>query len=135
MEDTNKKGTLELLCGPSGVGKSFSIPEGNKSYRWTTRPKREGEIDSRIYSGRTTDGFFMAEEEFIGKKEELVGIHKYPDHNTNYYYGFPKRDIIKAIDEEKTINIFKTAFTDLIESNKESNLMYYFIDYLDIFSD
>lgn len=97
------KGTLELLCGPSGVGKSFSIPEGNKSYRWTTRSKREGEVDSGVYSGTTTDGFFVTKEQFIENEQELVGIHKYPDHEPNNYYGFPKTDIIKAINEGKTI--------------------------------
>jgi guanylate kinase len=38
-------GTLELLCGPSGVGKTSSIGKKTKAYTYTTRPPREKEVD------------------------------------------------------------------------------------------
>jgi hypothetical protein len=81
-------GTLELLCGPSGVGKTSSIDGITKSYRWTTRPKRDSEIDSRDYDGtKSTHGYFVSEEEFqdMANKGELVGVHQYPGKNSFYH--------------------------------------------------
>jgi len=92
-------GTLELLCGPSGVGKTTSIEGVVKSYRWTTRDIREGEIDSREYDGsKSTHGFFVTEEDFRKRKEkrELVGLHRYPDPENGKWYGFPVQEIREA---------------------------------------
>ncbi len=93
-------GKLELLCGPSGVGKSSSIDGAVKSYRWTTRPKREGEIDSTKYDGNSsTHGFFVTEDEFLKRKDagELIGVHRYPNPETGQWYGFPIEEINEAL--------------------------------------
>jgi guanylate kinase len=94
-------GTLELLCGPSGVGKTSLLDGVIKSYRWTTRPKRENETDSREYDGqRATHGFFVNENEFLARAEkgELAGVHRYPNPNSGYWYGFPINEIKSALE-------------------------------------
>jgi guanylate kinase len=97
-------GTLELLCGPSGVGKTSSIDGVTKSYRWTTRPIREGEIDSREYDGtKSTHGFFVTAEEFDSNLENLVAVHQYPD-DDGEMYGFPKKEIKEALESGEDIS-------------------------------
>ena len=100
-------GTLELLCGPSGVGKTTSIEGVVKSYRWTTRDIREGEIDSREYDGsKSTHGFFVTEEDFRKRKEkrELVGLHRYPDPENGKWYGFPVQEIREALERGEQLS-------------------------------
>ncbi|MBT7902861.1 hypothetical protein HN587_03285 [Candidatus Woesearchaeota archaeon] len=69
-------GTLELLCGPSGVGKSSSFGEKTRAYTYTTRNKRPGEtdgIDRRFVSESAfekllTEGQIIAPHDFLGNR-------------------------------------------------------------------
>lgn len=84
-------GTLELLVGPSGVGKTSSIDDGARSCRVTTRPKREGETSQ--------DGFFVSEDNFLKMLAmgELIGTHRYPDPLDGELYGFDKMKIQNSL--------------------------------------
>ncbi len=78
-----------------------------KSYRWTTRPKRKGEIDSRNYDGtQSTHGFFVTEKEFLERKNrgELVGVHRYPDPETGNWYGFPVAEMNEALQRGENLS-------------------------------
>jgi len=73
------KGTLELLCGPSGVGKSSSFGEKKKAYTYTTREPRPNEVDG-------VDRRFVSQSEF----ERLVneGLILAPYEAFGNRYGF-----------------------------------------------
>lgn len=95
-------GTLELLCGPSGVGKVSTLDTIVHSFRMTTREMRPGEVDSRDYDNTcSTDGFFLSEKDFLQYAEEnkVVGIHRYPDPETGALYGFPIEMMLDAINK------------------------------------
>lgn len=97
-KNPSRKGTLELLVGPSGVGKTSSIDGTMKSYRITTRPKRKDETSK--------DGSFISEEDFLEKAVagELIGVHRYPDPKTGNWYGFPKERIEKALESGENVS-------------------------------
>lgn len=75
------KGTLELLCGPSGVGKSSKMRPKEKAFTYTTRPMRESEIQGK-------DRNFVNNQTFseLFKNGEIVFSYEYDGHK----YGFSK---------------------------------------------
>ncbi len=84
-EKKTTKGTLIVLSGPSGVGKSTVIsellserPDIHFSVSYTTREPRVGEADGVNYN-------FVSEETFQGmiRREELLEYAQYVGH----YYG------------------------------------------------
>ena len=98
----NKRGTLVLYTGSSGVGKGTLMErllDADKSIRLsvsnTTRKPRKGEIDGVHYN-------FVTEEEF----EDLInkdGYLEYAKYCENYY-GTPKKQVDDLLD--KGYNVF-----------------------------
>lgn len=97
----NKKGTLVLFSGPSGVGKDTVLEvvlnknkDLQKSISLTTREIRENEIDGKDYYFITQDAF----DDMI-KNNEILEFAQYGKN----FYGTPKAPIDKWLDEGKTI--------------------------------
>lgn len=97
-----KKGKIILISGPSGVGKKTILDRIiadeklnlNFSISFTTRPKREYEIDGRDY-------YFVTEQRFLEAIEnnELIEHVKF----CGNYYGTPKKNILDTINQGKNI--------------------------------
>lgn len=93
-----------VISGPSAVGKDTMInrliikyPDViNKLPSYTTRPKREGEIEGKDY-------YFVSKEKFLKMKDEgkLFGIQEY----NNNFYASNKKEIKDALEENKKIII------------------------------
>ena len=84
----NKKGTLIVISGPSGVGKGTVVdmllkrlPGAVLSVSCTTRAPREGEKNGKSY-------FFISKETFLKMIDE-GGFLEYSNHFENYY-GTPR---------------------------------------------
>ena len=97
----NKKGTLVLFSGPSGVGKDTVLEvvlnknkDLQKSISLTTREIRENEIDGKDY-------YFISQAAFedMIKNNEVLEFAQYGKN----FYGTPKAPIDKWLDEGKTI--------------------------------
>lgn len=96
------QGILIVLSGMSGVGKETvckRLMELNDdvwmSVSATTRPMRPGEVDGKDYYFITKDEFEerIKNEDFL----EYAIVHK------EHYYGTPKKEIQKKIDEGKNV--------------------------------
>ena len=93
-----------VISGPSAVGKDTMInrliikyPDViNKLPSYTTRPKREGEIEGKDY-------YFVSKEKFLKMKDEgkLFGIQEY----NNNFYASNKKELKEALEENKKITI------------------------------
>lgn len=92
---------LIVISGPSGSGKGTIIKEVLKkipdliySISYTTRPKREGEIDGKDY-------FFIDNDKFkeLIKKDFFLEWAKVYD----YYYGTNKDFVLERLNEGKDI--------------------------------
>lgn len=94
-----------LILGPSGVGKGSIITELKKKWEHTsqfffpitatTRPARAGERDGKDY-------FFLSHEQF----EQGIANNDFLEHaivHKTHYYGLPKKQIIDAMGENKTV--------------------------------
>ncbi|MFA5859336.1 MAG: guanylate kinase [Elusimicrobiota bacterium] len=90
-----KSGTLFVISGPSGVGKSTLCSKVLEvtdnivySISCTTRPSRQGEVNGKEY-------FFVSETEFEQKvrKSDFIEWARVHEH----YYGTPKKFIIDTI--------------------------------------
>ncbi len=97
----NKKGTLILFSGPSGVGKDTVLEvvlnknkDLQKSISLTTREIRENEIDGKDY-------YFISQSAFedMVKNNEVLEFAQYGKN----FYGTPKAPIDKWLNEGKTI--------------------------------
>lgn len=96
-----QKGKVIVISGPSGSGKTTLCREllkRNKnlvfSVSYTTRPKKNKEIDGKDYYFVSDDKFFKMVEK--GEFIEWAKVH-------NYYYATPKMPLIKAINSGKDI--------------------------------
>ncbi|MBS1238680.1 MAG: guanylate kinase [Deltaproteobacteria bacterium] len=99
--DENKKGILIVVSGPSGAGKSTLIERLLKedarssfSVSYTTRQKREHEIDGRDY-------YFVSKETF----EEMITRDAFLEWENvhSYMYGTPKEEVLKTLNTGKDI--------------------------------
>lgn len=97
----NKKGTLVLFSGPSGVGKDTVLEvvlnknrDLQKSISLTTRDIRENEMDGKDYYFITQSAF----DEMV-KNNEVLEFAQYGKN----FYGTPKAPIDKWLSEGKTI--------------------------------
>ena len=93
-------GTLIVLCGPSGVGKSTisrrMAEEHGVTYivSATTRPKRDGDDKGKIYEHIAKDEFFRR----LDHDEFLEYAQVYGD-----YYGTPKRPTLASLAAGKDV--------------------------------
>jgi guanylate kinase len=101
MTDTNKKGKLVIVSGPSGVGKSTICKEvvkrlGNVylSVSVTTRPKSETEVDGKDY-------WFVSQEQF----QERIKTGTLLEYAKVFgqFYGTPKEKVVEALDDGKIV--------------------------------
>ncbi|MBT3409052.1 hypothetical protein HN415_10350, partial [Candidatus Woesearchaeota archaeon] len=105
INENKMTGTLELLVGPSAVGKTTSIGSNYKSIRYSTRDIRDTEKDSKLFNGNfTTDGYFIKENEFFKRKKsgDFIGVHQYPDDKGDWY-AFDKNEIQIYLNQGKSI--------------------------------
>ncbi|UCC23051.1 MAG: guanylate kinase [Planctomycetota bacterium] len=100
-EQTDKKGKVVIVSGPSGVGKSTICKEAVKrlqntylSVSVTTRPKADSEVDGEDY-------WFISEEEFTQRfnKGQLLEQAEVFGHR----YGTPKAEVEQALRDGKTV--------------------------------
>ena len=93
-------GTLIVLCGPSGVGKSTIsrrlAEEHGVTYivSATTRPKRDGDDKGKIYDHIGKEEFFRR----LDADEFLEYAQVYGD-----YYGTPKRAALACLAQDKDV--------------------------------
>ena len=93
---SGRKGTLIVLCGPSGVGKSTiarklaDSPELRLKYivSATTRPRRSGDEMGKIYDHISLDAFFrrLDDDQFL----EYARVY-------DEYYGTPKEPALSYL--------------------------------------
>lgn len=122
----SKKGVLIVVSGPSGAGKSTLIDrflredaQSSFSVSYTTRQKREHEIDGKDYYFVNRETF----EEMIGKDGflEWENVH-------GYMYGTPKEEVLKILDTGKDIILDIDVKGALNIQNKCSNACLIFIE-------
>ena len=94
------KGSLFIISGPSGTGKGTVCNELAKydniylSVSATTRDKRVGEEEGVTY-------FYLTKEEFLNMIEKDMML-EYAEYSGNYY-GTPKKQVEKMLDEGKNV--------------------------------
>lgn len=99
-EGTKHPGTLIVLCGPSGVGKSTIsrrlAEEHGVTYivSATTRPKKPGDDNGKIYDHVAKDEFFRR----LDADEFLEYAQVYGD-----YYGTPKKSALDCLRRSKDV--------------------------------
>jgi len=111
-QELNHPGLLIVLCGPSGVGKStISRQLAESMHVWytvsaTTRPKRPGDDNGKIYDHISREEFFRR----LDADQFLEYAQVYGD-----YYGTPKhpaldhlasgRDVLLEIDVQGALQV------------------------------
>jgi guanylate kinase len=110
------KGSILLLSGPSGSGKSSLLRELYKhidnyyfSISTTTRPIRSGEIDKKDY-------YFISESEFLKDVEDGYFLEWAEVHGN--FYGTSLKQIQEALNEDKLV-IFDIDVQGFISINKK----------------
>lgn len=101
MSDTEKKGSIVVISGPSGVGKSTICRALAKrlenvylSVSMSTRPAGVGEVDGRDY-------YFVSREEFR-KQIKADNFLEYAEVFDNFY-GTPKDRIVRELSQGKIV--------------------------------
>ncbi|MBI96310.1 guanylate kinase [bacterium] len=109
-----KKNKLFAIIGPSGAGKGTVIKEIKKLFptikypiSFTTRKKREGEIEGEVYHFISQEKF----QEMIDKNEFL----EYQKIHNNAYYGSSKKEIIDNLDKFNLLREFDIQGVKAIE--------------------
>ncbi len=102
MIKTKKQGSLIIISGTTCAGKGSVIKKllANHndivlSISYTSRPKRESEIDG-------VDYYFVTKEEFE-KKIAAGDFLEYAQVHYGDYYGTPKKEIIKQLEKGKDV--------------------------------
>ena len=102
MLKTLKRGSLIIISGTTCAGKGTVIKELLKrneqlylSISYTTREKREGDIDGKDY-------YFITNEEFEEKIKQDEFL-EYAKVQYDRYYGTPKKEIEKKLSEGKDV--------------------------------
>ena len=127
----NKTGSLIVISGPSGVGKSTLIgkvranmPELEFSISCTTRAPRTGEVHGREY-------YFLSEEEFLRREEnkefiETAGVfaHRYGTLKSEVLHRIRRgADVILDIDVQGAKLIRQAALADSEIANAAQFIM------------
>jgi guanylate kinase len=122
----NRKGVLIVVSGPSGAGKSTLIDRFLKedthcsfSVSYTTRQKREHEIDGKDY-------YFVDKETF----EKMIGKDGFLEWENvhGYMYGTPKEEVLTILNTGKDIVLDIDVKGALNIQNKCSNACLVFIE-------
>ena len=106
------KGTLSVLSGPSGVGKSTIIARLLEDERYalsisaTTRSPRQGEVDGVHY-------YFLSEEEFEARVQEGAFLEHAMVHG--HRYGTLEAEVVRLLDAGQWVilDIDVQGFLDL----------------------
>ena len=100
-KNTNEKGKLLVVSGPSGVGKGTIVKtlvarreDVVESVSCTTRAPREGEVHGREY-------YFLTKEEFLSRVQENDFL-EYDEHFGNFY-GTPKSFVRETLKTKSVI--------------------------------
>lgn len=126
--DSDYKGLLVLIAGPSGVGKGTVIEQLKKDYpqfvfpiSCTTREMRPGEREGVVYHFESKENFLegIKNGEFL----EYACVHE-----TNYY-GTLKKPIMEALKEGKVVvrEVDVQGFHSIKEHIPKKNLLTIFI--------
>lgn len=99
-EPKNNSGTLYVISGPSGSGKSslcrLAIPQTSArlSISATTRPRSDGEVDGKDYH-------FLSREEF----EKKIKANDFLEHAQVFgnYYGTPAKDVEEMLTQGQAV--------------------------------
>ena len=101
MADTEKKGTVVIISGSSGVGKSTicrklleKLENAYLSISMSTRPPGPGEVDGKDY-------YFVSTEKFK-KQIRAENFIEYAEVFNNFY-GTPKDKVTQALSEGRTV--------------------------------
>lgn len=102
MIKTKSRGDLIIISGTTCAGKGTVIEELLKkndnlalSISYTSRPKRENEVDK-------VDYYFVTKEEFE-KKIKDDDFLEYAQVQYNAYYGTPKKEVIELLNSGKDV--------------------------------
>ena len=102
MIKTKKQGNLIIISGTTCAGKGTVIKKLLENHNdivlsvsYTSRPKREHEIDG-------VDYYFVTQEEFE-RKIENDEMLEYAQVHYGCYYGTPKKEIIKQLETGKDV--------------------------------
>lgn len=122
-ESTMNKNNPLMIIGPSAVGKDTMINRLKNKYpeviyklpSYTTRPKREGEIDGKDY-------YFVTKQEFSELKNngKLFGIQKYNDN----WYASNKSKLNEALENKNKIVILNYNINTANAVKNEINFNY-----------
>ena len=100
-KNTNAKGKLVVVSGPSGVGKGTIVKtlvsrraDVVESVSCTTRAPRDGEVHGREY-------YFLTKEDFLRRVKENDFL-EYDEHFGNLY-GTPKSFVLETVKEKSVI--------------------------------
>lgn len=122
--ESEKKGKVVIISGPSGVGKSTVCLELVKqidaflSVSATTRPQSESEVDGKDYR-------FLSQEEFQ-KRVESGGFLEYAEVFGNLY-GTPREDVEQALAKGKTVILEIDVQGALVVKNSYPDALMIFI--------